>query len=211
MYDYQAQTSLPPIRPRQQRPSGVQVQQLYDSSPVLAALSHHPSTQYTSQKLQHTDSSNYSNGYRHQTNNTISQMPAQQQTSEQSLHHSPSVDSMLSIRSASQQRRSNNVLDPDTAMKAYMSKLTPYERHEIFSYPQIYFVGQNARKRQGVSGGPNNGMNNSTVDQDDCFSFSGNYDDENSSYIAVQHDHIAYRMFAFDNILIIVDDVRFRL
>ncbi|CAF5043947.1 unnamed protein product, partial [Rotaria socialis] len=31
-------------------------------------------------------------------------------------------------------------------------------RHEIFSYPQIYFVGQNARKRQGVGGGPNNGI-----------------------------------------------------
>jgi hypothetical protein len=26
----------------------------------------------------------------------------------------------------------------------------------------------------------------------------GNYDDENSSYIAVQHDHIAYRMFKID-------------
>jgi len=27
------------------------------------------------------------------------------------------------------------------------------------------------------------------------FFFVGNYDDENGSYIAVQHDHIAYRMF----------------
>jgi dual specificity tyrosine-phosphorylation-regulated kinase 2/3/4 len=61
------------------------------------------------------------------------------------------------MRSSSQQRRSTNVLDPDTAMKTYMSKLTAFERHEIFSYPQIYFVGQNARKRQGVGGGPNNG------------------------------------------------------
>lgn len=161
MYDYQPQTSLPPIRPRQQRQSGVQVQQLYDSSPVVTALTHHPSTQYTSQKFQHTDSSTYINGsngnntYRNHHNST-SQIPAQQ-TSEQSLHQSPSVDSMGSMRSTSQQRRSTNVLDPDSAMKIYMSKLTAYERHEIFSYPQIYFVGQNARKRQGVSGGPNNG------------------------------------------------------
>ncbi|CAF0827640.1 unnamed protein product [Rotaria sordida] len=195
MYDYQSQTSLPPIRARQQRQSGVQVQQLYESSPVLAALSHHPTTQYTSHKLQHGDSSSFINGnstivnnnngtingYHNNNNNnhrnSISQAPIQQNTSEQSLRKSPSVDSMLSIRSSSQQRRSTNVLDPDTAMKTYMSKLTAYERHEIFSYPQIYFVGQNARKRQGVGGGPNN----------------GNYDDENASYIAVQHDHISYR------------------
>ncbi|CAF3553056.1 unnamed protein product [Rotaria socialis] len=196
MYDYQAQTSLPPIRARQQRQSGVQVQQLYESSPVLAALSHHPSTQYASHKLQHGDASTLvngnsttvnsnitvnngtSNGYNnHHHRTSVSQAPAQQNTSQQSVRKSPSVDSVLSMRSSSQQRRSTNVLDPDTAMKTYMSKLTPYERHEIFSYPQIYFVGQNARKRQGVGGGPNN----------------GNYDDENASYIAVQHDHIAYR------------------
>lgn len=176
MYDYQSQTSLPPIRARQQRQSGVQVQQLYESSPVLAALSHHPTTQYTSHKLPHGDSSTLvngnsttvtnnngtSNGYHNhhpQHRNSVSQAPAQQHTSEQSMRKSPSVDSMLSMRSSSQQRRSQNVLDPDTAMKTYMSKLTPYERHEIFSYPQIYFVGQNARKRQGVGGGPSNGEN----------------------------------------------------
>ena len=62
MYDYQSQTSLPPIRARQQRQSGVQVQQLYESSPVLAALSHHPTTQYTSHKAQHGDSSTLVNG-----------------------------------------------------------------------------------------------------------------------------------------------------
>ena len=73
------------------------------------------------------------------------------------MRKSPSVDSVLSMRSSSQQRRQINALDPETAMKTYMSKLTAYERHEIFSYPQIFFVGQNARKRQGVGGGPNNG------------------------------------------------------
>ncbi len=157
MYDYQSQTSLPPIRPRQQRPSGVQVQQLYDSSPVLAALSHHPShrIQYTDSSTTNNNNNATTNGYHH--HHSISQVPAQQQPSEQSMRKSPSVDSMLSMRSSSQQRRSTNVLDPDTAMKTYMSKLTAFERHEIFSYPQIYFVGQNARKRQGVGGGPNNG------------------------------------------------------
>ena len=172
MYDYQAQTSLPPIRARQQRQNGVQVQQLYESSPVIAALSHHPPQQYTSHKLPYSDpsalanansttvTSNGSNGYHSHSHhhNGINQAPTQPQTSDQTIRRSPSVDSVLSIHSSSQQRRLNNSLDPDTAMKTYMSKLTPYERHEIFSYPQIYFVGQNARKRQGVSGGPNNGM-----------------------------------------------------
>jgi hypothetical protein len=181
MYDYQAQTSLPPIRARQQRQSGVQVQQLYESSPVLAAISHHPSTtHYNSQKLPHGDSSSVTNGNSSTLNNTTgtstttngyhhnnhhshhhhgsSQGAAgQQPSSEQSMRKSPSVDSVLSMRSSSQQRRQINALDPETAMKTYMSKLTAYERHEIFSYPQIFFVGQNARKRQGVGGGPNNG------------------------------------------------------
>jgi hypothetical protein len=169
MYDYQAQTSLPPIRPRQQRQAGVQVQQLYESSPVIAALSHHPAQQYTSHKLQYGEPSTtvnnngttngYHHSHHHHHNNNISQAPIPQQASEQTLHKTPSVDSMPSVRPSSQQRRVTNALDPDTAMKTYMSKLTAYERHEIFSYPQIYFVGQNARKRQGVGGGPNNGMN----------------------------------------------------
>ena len=164
MYDYQAQTSLPPIRARQQRPSGVQVQQLYESSPVIAAITHHqPSNHYQSQKASQVDSSvinnshtNTNNGYGHRQY-SIAQGPSQQHNSEQSLRKSPSADSVLSMRSSSQQQRGTNVLDPDTAMKTYMPKLTAYERHEIFSYPQIYFVGQNARKRAGVGGGPNNG------------------------------------------------------
>jgi len=198
MYDYQAQTSLPPIRARQQRPSGVQVQQLYESSPVLAAIAHHPSTShFNSHKNPPADSSTITNGntslanhnhhpttsngttngyHNHSHHHHSHNHTTQTQPSDPSMRKSPSVDSMMSLHSSSQPRRSN-ALDPDAAMKTYMSKLTAYERHEIFSYPQIYFVGQNSRKRQGVNGAPSN----------------GNYDDENGSYIAVQHDHIAYR------------------
>lgn len=68
-------------------------------------------------------------------------------------------------------------MSPESAMKQYMHKLSSFEHHEIFNFPQIYFVGQNAKKRQGVVGGTNN-----------C-----GYDDENGSYIHVPHDHIAYR------------------
>lgn len=69
------------------------------------------------------------------------------------------------------------VATPEQVMKLYMNKLTPYEHHEIFSYPSIYFIGAIAKKRQGSIGGSNN-----------C-----GYDDEHGSYIQVLHDHVAYR------------------
>ncbi|KAE8615516.1 hypothetical protein XENTR_v10008539 [Xenopus tropicalis] len=68
-------------------------------------------------------------------------------------------------------------LTPEQAMKQYMQKLTAFEHHEIFNYPEIYFLGPNAKKRQGVIGGPNN----------------GGYDDDQGSYVQVPHDHVAYR------------------
>ena len=68
-------------------------------------------------------------------------------------------------------------LSPEQAMKTFMHKLSSYEHHEVFNFPQIYFVGQNAKKKQGVHGGPNN----------------ESYDDEQGSYVLVAHDHVAYR------------------
>ncbi|OCT87492.1 hypothetical protein XELAEV_18021186mg [Xenopus laevis] len=68
-------------------------------------------------------------------------------------------------------------LTPEQAMKQYMQKLTAFEHHEIFNYPEIYFLGPNAKKRQGVIGGSNN----------------GGYDDDQGSYVQVPHDHVAYR------------------
>ena len=69
------------------------------------------------------------------------------------------------------------VATPEQVMKLYMNKLTPYEHHEIFNYPQIYFIGANAKKRPGIIGGPNN-----------C-----GYDDDQGSYTHIAHDHLAYR------------------
>ncbi|XP_061663481.1 dual specificity tyrosine-phosphorylation-regulated kinase 2 isoform X2 [Syngnathoides biaculeatus] len=66
---------------------------------------------------------------------------------------------------------------PEQAMKQFMSKMSSFEHHEVFSYPEVYFVGPNAKKRSGVLGGANN-----------C-----GYDDEQGSYIQVPHDQIAYR------------------
>jgi dual specificity tyrosine-phosphorylation-regulated kinase 2/3/4 len=68
-------------------------------------------------------------------------------------------------------------LTPEEAMAQFMQKMSSYEHHEVFSYPQVYFVGPNAKKLPGVVGGPNN-----------C-----GYDDEQGSYKHTPHDHIAYR------------------
>ena len=62
-------------------------------------------------------------------------------------------------------------------MKQYMHKLSSFEHHEIFNYPQIYFVGPNAKKKMGIVGGPKN----------------NGYDDEQGSYLHIPHDHIVYR------------------
>ncbi|XP_077325533.1 dual specificity tyrosine-phosphorylation-regulated kinase 2 isoform X2 [Lithobates pipiens] len=80
-----------------------------------------------------------------------------------------SADGTTKVKSSS--------LTPEQAMKQYMQKLTAFEHHEIFNYSEIYFLGPNAKKRQGVIGGPNN----------------GGYDDDQGSYVQVPHDHVAYR------------------
>ena len=83
------------------------------------------------------------------------------------------------VNTNGQPRRSsqNNAMTPEAAMKMHMAKLTAFEHHEIFNYPEIYFLGQSAKKIGGVIGGANN----------------NGYDDENGSYKPVQHDHILYR------------------
>ncbi|XP_005804338.1 dual specificity tyrosine-phosphorylation-regulated kinase 2 [Xiphophorus maculatus] len=70
-----------------------------------------------------------------------------------------------------------NTLNPEQALRLYRSQLTTLEHTEIQTYPDIYFVGPNARKRPVVPGGNNN-----------C-----GYDDEQGGYIHVPHDHLAYR------------------
>ena len=68
-------------------------------------------------------------------------------------------------------------LTSEQATKLYGSKLTDYEQQEIHNYPQVYFVGQHAKKRTGAIGGPQN---------------SG-YDDESGTYLVSAHDHVMYR------------------
>ena len=90
---------------------------------------------------------------------------------------SPSSERRSSANGSGSLKSRGLPMSPEQAMKHYMHKLTSYEHHEIFNYSQVWFVGPNAKKRQGVVGGANN----------------GGYDDDQGSYIQVAHDHIAYR------------------
>ena len=109
------------------------------------------------------------------------QIPNQPSTVNQPL---PLVNSVASDGTNSPIQNKNGsskpktmVATPDQVMKLYMNKLTPYEHHEIFNYPQIYFIGANAKKRPGIVGTANN-----------C-----GYDNEQGSYVHIPHDHVAYR------------------
>ena len=55
------------------------------------------------------------------------------------------------------------------ALKLYRSKLSAFEQTEIPDFPEIYFLGLEAKKIEGVPGGAQN----------------NGYDDENGSYIKV--------------------------
>ncbi|VDK71800.1 unnamed protein product [Dibothriocephalus latus] len=68
-------------------------------------------------------------------------------------------------------------ITPEVAIKQFKTKLSAYELTEILNYPNIYFVGHNAKKRQGIPGAANN-----------C-----GYDDEQGSYLHTAHDQVSYR------------------
>lgn len=87
-----------------------------------------------------------------------------------------SIITSSQLKCAQDEKPKPLVASPKQAMVLYMNKLTPYEHHEIFKYPQIYFIGANAKKRPGIIG-PNN----------------SDYDNEQGSYIHIPHDHVAYR------------------
>lgn len=192
--------------------SGIQVQQLYDTTTLpmqsAGAGGHLQFKNYLSNYNGSTNQFNYQNSYttsNNQLNNTlINQTNGGKSPSAESLNSNKSADkpsqnhnnqsqgnsrplpqnsSQNSQQASSQhlnstsQKRTSAVMTPESAMKQYMSKLTTFEHHENFNYPEIYFLGQNAKKIHGVIGGPlNNG-----------------YDDESGSYKPIQHDQILYR------------------
>ncbi|XP_025755454.1 dual specificity tyrosine-phosphorylation-regulated kinase 2 isoform X2 [Oreochromis niloticus] len=102
-------------------------------------------------------------------------LPDRQTSASEPAHHHR--QSSAASNKSTDNKPKVNPMTPEQAMKQFMSKISSFEHHEVFSYPEVYFVGQNAKKRQGVIGGANN----------------GGYDDDQGSYIHVPHDHIAYR------------------
>lgn len=59
-----------------------------------------------------------------------------------------SSDSLNTVKSSSSSKTSRVVpLTPEQALKQYKHHLTAYEKLEIVNYPEIYFVGPNAKKK----------------------------------------------------------------
>ncbi|KAG8198245.1 hypothetical protein JTE90_021502 [Oedothorax gibbosus] len=146
--DKNTKTSLPPIK--SQTVGGFKV----------ACQNNAPTRHLYENERDHSESS---------TSKAVPQLPEVRPTT--------SGDSSSSNKSSTTGKPKILVATPEHVMKLYMHKLTPYEQQEIFSYPHIYFLGANAKKRQGVIGAPSN-----------C-----GYDDTSGSYIHVPHDQIAYR------------------
>ncbi|XP_067387762.1 dual specificity tyrosine-phosphorylation-regulated kinase 3 [Emydura macquarii macquarii] len=96
-----------------------------------------------------------------------------------SLPKDKSIDSLSTAKSCGSLSKVHKAISqaPEQAVKQYKHQLSAYEQQEILNFSEIYFVGPNAKKRQGVVGGPNN----------------GGYDDDQGGYIHVPHDHLAYR------------------
>ncbi|XP_033881345.3 dual specificity tyrosine-phosphorylation-regulated kinase 4-like isoform X1 [Acipenser ruthenus] len=68
-------------------------------------------------------------------------------------------------------------ITPAEALKHFRNRLTQYEQEEIMDYSELWFLGLDSNKIEGVHGGQHN-----------C-----GYDDEHGSYLKVLHDHIGYR------------------
>ncbi|KAJ8258275.1 hypothetical protein COCON_G00172870 [Conger conger] len=61
-------------------------------------------------------------------------------------------------------------------------QLTALEQQEILGYPEVYFLGPNAKKRPAAANAGSNNNNN-----------NNGFDDDQGGYIHVPHDHLAYR------------------
>jgi len=88
--------------------------------------------------------------------NSTLESPKHQQQQQSQQNGSVSSATSSNNPSANNLKPKTMVATPEQVMKLYMNKLTPYEHHEIFNYPQIYFIGANAKKRPGIIGAPNN-------------------------------------------------------
>ncbi|XP_008640653.1 dual specificity tyrosine-phosphorylation-regulated kinase 4 [Corvus cornix cornix] len=92
----------------------------------------------------------------------------------------PESDTRVQTKPSELENTSIGVKLPMTAseaLKNFRNQLTVYEQKEIFNYTELWFLGLEAKKIEGLPETQNN----------NC------YDDEHGSYLKVLHDHIAYR------------------
>jgi hypothetical protein len=169
--------------------TGIQVQQMYDTTSTQQKT--YFTTTNNNTTNMNASNNNISNGAKSPSGDSMHSNKSLMQTAAAQSNKQSNSQSNLSaggggggaannqsgMNSSQQQARRIQPMSPETAMKNYMQKLTTFEHHEIFNYSDIFFIGQNAKKINGVIGGTNN----------------NGYDDENGSYKPVQHDQIYYR------------------
>ena len=74
-------------------------------------------------------------------------------------------------------RQKTEPITPEQAIKLYGNKLTKFEQTEILGFPNVYYVGENAKKVNAILGNANN----------------NGHDDKNGRYKLFQYDHVQYR------------------
>lgn len=89
--------------------------------------------------------------------------------------------SLIENESSTRVRRDPNGLklpmSPSVAIKNYGDKMSTFEQSEVLDFPDVWFLGLEAKKIEGIPGASQN----------------NGYDDENGSYLKALHDHLAYR------------------
>ncbi|KAJ8322094.1 hypothetical protein KUTeg_000565 [Tegillarca granosa] len=129
----------------------------------------------------HTENDQRHSHHKHHHEKDSNTLPQLQQTSNntESLAHQNSFSTSTATPERTKRDQYGNKLPmtPSEALKLYRSKLTAFEQTEILDYPEIWFLGLEAKKIEGVPGGAQN----------------NGYDDENGSYIKILDDHLCYR------------------
>ncbi|KAG7472623.1 hypothetical protein MATL_G00110700 [Megalops atlanticus] len=128
-------------------------------------------------QLSEESSSRRPNGIIHHSTSGSGQAPAKSLPALSKDRSADSTSSAKSADSAAKPCKPPAPLTPEQALKQHRHLLSTLEQQEIYSYPEIYFLGLNAKKRPAVAGGSNN----------------NGYDDDQGGYIHVPHDHLAYR------------------
>lgn len=157
--------TLPPI-------SAIQVQQMFENE----------SSNNHSDVLAHSHQSRHIPNRQTGQTETLPPISNRPLTSSQQQPSATGTNSVTGVTSTADPGRlmsshKPKYLTSEQAMKIYSSKLSTFEQQEICAFQNVYFVGQYAKKRQGLPGEPNN---------------SG-FDDDSGSYQMVAHDHISYR------------------